>query len=82
MEVSSPKIKNLLYYTTPTPKVFLETNFLYFAKWNFLIQKLKNFLYFCKKSFSYFLGNGLFFLENFLYLRRELSKLKKSKSLL
>ena len=66
MEVSSPKIKNLLYYTTPTPKVFLETKFLYFANWNFLIQKLKNFLYFPKKSFSYILGNGPFFFRKLL----------------
>ena len=60
MELSSPKLKNLLYYFQNIFSYFSGGNFqspknkkfLFFRKWNFLVPKLKKFLEFSSSESS------------------------------
>ena len=48
MELSSPKLKKLLYFSK-------KNFFLYLGKWNFPVPSLKNYYIFLKKVFLMFL---------------------------
>ena len=82
MELSSPKIKKKLYFTTLTSKFFLEKNLLYFFQKK---TALKKFLIFREMELSSpkLIKSPIFFSKkNVLYFRMKLAKPEKPKFLL